>query len=80
MKILSYHHREGADLQFLYIDGEFDQSRFPAKLKKIIAGGKGHDCCETIITEFGPKSEELFKERGFLFAPKVTWEESEGTL
>ena len=80
MKILAYHQREGENLQFLYIDGEFDQSKFPAEVKKIISEGRAHDCCKTIITEFGPKSENLFKHRGFLFAPKVTWQESEGTL
>ena len=80
MKILAYYHREGEDLQFLYIDGDCDWSKFPAEVKKILMEGKGHDCCETVITEFGPKSENIFKQRGFLFAPKVTWQESEGTL
>ena len=80
MKVISYHHREGEDLQFLYIDGDCDQSKFPAEVKKILSEGKGHDCSETVITEFGLKAENLFKQKGFLFAPKVTWKESEGTL
>ncbi len=80
MKVISYHHREGDDLQFLYIDGEFDQSKFPAEVKQIISGCKGYDCSETVKTDFGLKAENLFKQKGFLFAPKVTWKESEGNL
>lgn len=41
-------------------------------------GRKGRDCCETIITEFGSKAEELFKAKGYLLAPKVLWSETEG--
>ena len=78
MNIVSYVCREGEDLKFLYVDGDFDSSKFPSCVKELMKGRKGRDCCETIITEFGSKAEELFKAKGYLLAPKVLWSETEG--
>lgn len=52
--------------------------KFPSCVKELMKGRKGRDCCETIITEFGSKAEELFKAKGYLLAPKVLWSETEG--
>ena len=41
-------------------------------------GRKGRKCRESIITDFGPKAEDLFKAKGYLLAPKVIWSETEG--
>lgn len=78
MKVVSYVCREGEDLKFLYVDGDFDISKFPLCVKKLMNGRKGRKCCESIITDFGPKAEDLFKAKGYLLAPKVIWSETEG--
>ena len=80
MKVASYYYQQNERLQFLYINGDYDRSQFPASVKNIIANGHGHDCSEAVITAFGYKIEELFKKNGYLLAPNVVFEESEGLL
>ena len=79
MKVVSYVCREGEDLKFLYVDGDFDSSKFLSCVKELMKSRKGRACCETIITDFGPNAEELFKANGYTHVTyNVVFENGEG--
>ena len=80
MKVVFYVCHEGGKLHFLYVNGDLDKSKLPSKITKLMQHEKGHDCRETAISDFGPNAVCLFNKNGYLFAPDIVWEESEGSL
>ncbi len=75
MKVVSYSFQEKGSRRFLYLDKDFDGSKFPAKVKKIVSKEKPHICREPV--RLIPKEVTFFKKNGYLFAPGAIFTELE---
>ena len=79
MKVMAYSYSLDRQLQYLYVDDDFEKSKFPSWITALINGRTGKPCSESVLKPFGPKGEIRFKEQGYLDPGRIV-HEYEGAL
>ena len=76
MKIVWYTYLVGKHVHRLYVDADYDSSRYPTRIREFITkGGKAKDYDGTIL-DFGDMGGEDFKKKGYLEDPTIIIRES----
>ena len=77
MKIVLYSYLVGKHVHRLYVDEDYDSSRYPTRIREIITRvGKAKDYDGT-ISDFGDMGGAEFMEKGYLEVPSLIIKELE---
>ncbi len=77
MRIVRYTYRIDQHTHLLYVDEDYDSSRFPPKIREKITKNERSKSYEATISDLGEMGEVEFKKKGYLEIPSVILSESE---